>query len=60
MTKEMKELIESLSALNTMKDLYEKNVHLCGNYYEDMMNVLNEQIKEVEKEIENRKYEERI
>ena len=39
MTKEMKELIESLSTLQTMKDLYEKNVHLCGNYYESMMNV---------------------
>lgn len=50
----MKELIESLNALNAMKDIYEEKVHLCGNYYQDMMNVLNEQIEEVKKEIENR------
>lgn len=51
----MNELIESLNTLKEMKKMYENHVHLCGNYYQDMMNVLNEQIKEVEKEIQNRK-----
>lgn len=53
--KKMNELIESLNTLKEMKKMYENHVHLCGNYYSEMMTTLNEQIKEVEKEIQNRK-----
>lgn len=51
----MNELIESLNTLKEMKEMYKNHVHLCGNYYSEMITTLNEQIKEVEKEIENRK-----
>lgn len=51
----MNELIESLNTLKEMKKMYENHVHLCGNYYSEMMTTLNEQIKEVEKEMQNRK-----